>query len=262
MDFNELRNLKRRERRLLAELTRLKKKEKHELDELKDEILKLESELNDVTRKISILEPQFERPNFLVRFWRFLQEDSWQSWLVSLVLLVILIRFVFFPLLSLATGSTLPLVVIESCSMYHETSNFDDWWNDHSDWYEKNGIKKTDFREFPFKNGLNKGDIIVVWGYSQYEIGDIIIFEPNLDSSAPHPIIHRIVAENPYQTKGDHNFAQLVGGNPANPQNIDETNIYEEQIIGKSVLRIPYLGWIKLIFFEPFRTNGERGLCG
>ena len=198
--------------------------------------------------------------NPIVRFWKFLQEDSWQSWIVSLVLLVILIRFVFFPLLGFVTGSSLPLVVIESCSMYHN-SGFDEWWNDRSDWYEGNGIGKADFREFPFKNGLNKGDIILVWGHADYGVGDIIIFEPNLDSSAPHPIIHRIVAEEPYQTKGDNNLAQLVGGNPANPQNIDETNIRDEQVIGKAVFRIPYLGWIKLIFFEPFRGAGERGLC-
>ena len=198
--------------------------------------------------------------NVIVNFWRFLQEDSWQSWLVSLVLLVVLIRFVFFPLLSLVTGSSLPLVVIESCSMYHESS-FDSWWNEHSEWYEANGIEKTDFEKFPFRNGLNKGDIIFVWGYSNYKSGDIIIFEPNLGSSALHPIIHRVVAEGPYQTKGDHNFAQLVGGDPANSQNIDETNIDKEQIIGKSVFRIPYLGWIKLVFFEPFRLSGDRGLC-
>jgi hypothetical protein len=145
--------------------------------------------------------------------------------------------------------------------MYHESS-FETWWNDHSSWYETHGIKKNEFQEFPFRNGLNKGDIVVVWGHSGYNPGDIIIFEPNPGSSAPHPIIHRVVAENPYQTKGDHNFAQLVGGNPANSQNIDETNISKDQIIGKGVFRIPYLGWVKLIFFEPFRNNGDRGLCG
>lgn len=198
--------------------------------------------------------------NPVVRFWKFLQEDTWQSWAVSLVLLILLIRFVFFPVLSLVTGSGLPLVVIESCSMYHD-EGFEEWWNDHSDWYETNGIKKPDFREFPFRNGLNKGDIILVWGYGDYEVGDVIIFEPNVDSTAPHPIIHRLVGENPYETKGDHNFAQLTTGNPANDRNIDETNIAEEQIIGKSVFRIPYLGWIKLIFFEPLRSTGERGFC-
>ena len=55
----------------------------------------------------------------LKKFWAFLQEDSWQSWVVSLILIIIIIKFVFFPLLSFVTGTTLPLVVVESCSMYH-----------------------------------------------------------------------------------------------------------------------------------------------
>jgi len=260
MDFKDLRNLRERERKLLAELTKLKVKEKHELKDLKGEIGKLENELDEITRKISILEPEWARPNVFVRFWRFLQKDTWQSWVVSLVLLVVLIKFVFFPVLSLATGSSLPLVVIESCSMYHE-SGFDEWWDDHSGWYDARGIGKSMFKDFPFRNGLNKGDIIFVWGHSEYDSGDIIIFEPNLESTAQHPIIHRIVGEDPYETKGDHNSGQLVSGSSLNSQNIDETNIAEEQIIGKSVLRIPYLGWIKLVFFEPMRPAGERGFC-
>lgn len=206
------------------------------------------------------MEFDFEKKNIFVRFWKFLQEDSWQSWLVSLVLLVVLIRFIFFPLLGFVTGSSLPLVVIESCSMYH-AEGFDDWWAGHSDWYVERGITKEQFEKFSFSNGLNKGDIIFVWGRSSYNIGDVIIFAPNSGSSAPHPIIHRIVGDDPYETKGDHNFGQLIGGNPANYQNIDETNISPNQIIGKSVFRIPLLGWIKLVFFEPLKAPGERGLC-
>ncbi|MFH1290101.1 MAG: S26 family signal peptidase [Nanoarchaeota archaeon] len=196
--------------------------------------------------------------NVVTRFWAFLKKDTWQSWVVSLILLVVLIRFILFPALSFATGSSLPLVVIESCSLYHE-SDFDEWWNKNAAWYEVRGISKSEFREFPYKNGLNKGDIIFVWGRATYETGEIIIFEPNPESTAKHPIIHRIVSENPYATKGDHNSKQLTLNN--NVQRIDETNISEERIIGKSVMRIPVLGWIKLIFFEPLRPVGERGFC-
>jgi len=192
------------------------------------------------------------------KFWSFLKEDSWQSWIVSLVLLVVLIRFVFFPGLSFVTGSSLPLVVIESCSLYHE-SDFDAWWNSNGVWYEVHGVEREDFAEFPYKNGLNKGDIIFVWGRGGYEIGDIIIFEPNPESTAVHPIIHRIIGDNPYETKGDHNARQLTTNN--NPQQIDETNIPEGRIIGKSVFRVPALGWVKLIFFESFRPSSERGFC-
>src|SRR3972149_2052785 len=105
----------------------------------------------------------------------YLKKDTWDSWLVSLVLVFVFIKFIFFPLLSLVTGSPLPLVVVESCSMYHET-NFDSWWDKNSAWYEQKGISKSDFLEYNFKNGLNKGDIILTWGYSTPKKGDIIIF--------------------------------------------------------------------------------------
>ena len=130
--------------------------------------------------------------NNLNKFWAFLHEDTWQSWIISLVLLIVLIKFVFFPALSFITSSPLPLVVVESCSMYHEAS-FDEWWTNNRPWYEDHNITKPRFEEFPFKGGLNKGDIIFVWGRSKYKLGDIIIFYPNPNSDARHPIIHRII---------------------------------------------------------------------
>ncbi len=194
----------------------------------------------------------------LRKFWNFLKEDSWQSWIVSLVLLIILIRFILFPTLSFITSSPLPLVVVESCSMYHQTS-FDDWWINSFEWYESHNISNSQFKSFSFKNGLNKGDIIFVWGRSNYNLGDIVIFTPNTDSSALHPIIHRLISTTPLETKGDHNSAQLTPDN--NKQGIDETSIQKNSIVGKAVLKIPLLGWIKLVFFEPFRPAEQRGLC-
>lgn len=185
----------------------------------------------------------------LSKFWKFLQEDSWQSLLVSLVLLVIIIRFILFPLLSFVTGSPLPLVVIESCSLYHD-DDFDSWWTNGGEWYEDQGISKEEFREFNFNSGLNKGDIIFVWGRSEPDVGDIIIF----NAGKQHPIIHRIVDENPLTTKGDN---WLTNSDSAD----FEKDIPEESIIGKATLRVPFAGWLKLIFFEPLRPSHERGTC-
>jgi len=182
----------------------------------------------------------------LKKFWNFLNEDSWLSWIVSIILIIIFIKFIFFPILSFLTGSSLPLVVVESCSMYHE-SNFEEWWNKNSEWYEDKDINKEEFKSFPFKNGLNKGDIILVLGKKNYEIGDIIIFT----SSTKHPLIHRVVTKSPISTKGDHNANQLL----------IEKDIPKEAIIGKSAMKIPLLGWIKLVIFEPFRSTNEKGLC-
>ena len=179
------------------------------------------------------------------KFWKFLKKDTWQSWVVSLVLAFLIIKLIFFPGLSFVMGTSLPLVVVESCSMYHE-AGFEKWWESNSAWYERKGITKEEFKKFSFKNGLNKGDIILVNGRSEYKTGDIIIF----DSSYRYPLIHRVVDEDPLGTKGDHNFNQL----PV------EQNIDEERIIGKSLIRIPGIGWAKLIFFEGTRTSG-KGFC-
>ena len=58
-------------------------------------------------------------------------------------------------------------------------------------WYTLNGISKDEFAEFPFKNGFNKGDIIVLKGKKpEYiEVGDVIVFW----SAKRDPIIHRVV---------------------------------------------------------------------
>ncbi|MEO0075770.1 MAG: hypothetical protein ABIK31_06660 [candidate division WOR-3 bacterium] len=192
------------------------------------------------------------------KFWNFLKEDSWQSWLVSLILVIILIRFIFFPTLSLITGSSLPLVVVESCSMYHESS-YEQWWSNNQILYLSHNITKKQFDKFPFKNGLNKGDIVLVWGHSEVKKGDVIIFKPNEDSFAINPIIHRAISINPISTKGDHNSQQLTRDN--NIQRLDETNIPQEKVVGKAIFRVPLLGWVKLIFFEFFRTPEQRGFC-
>lgn len=182
----------------------------------------------------------------LKRFWNFLKKDTWQSWLVSLVLVFVFIKFIFFPVLSFAFDTRLPLVVVESCSMYHE-AGFDYWWDQNSAWYESNKITKEQFEKYPFKNGINKGDIVIVTGRGDYDVGDVIIF----DSSYAYPLIHRLVDGSPLGTKGDHNGAQLP----------EEREIQRSTVLGHAVLRIPALGWIKLIFFEGFKEKEQRGFC-
>jgi signal peptidase I len=183
----------------------------------------------------------------LKKFWKFLNGDSWQSWIVSLILILIFIKLILFPGLSLLTGSPLPLVVVESCSMYHE-SDFEGWWDKNSGWYESKNITKEQFQNFPFKFGLNKGDIILVMNKGDYNLGDIIIFNAN----SKYPLIHRIVTQEPLGTKGDHNMDQIVSL---------EKEITEDNILGKSYLKIPLLGWIKLIFYEFKKPQSERGFC-
>tara|TARA_Y100000310_G_C20593286_1_gene769209 strand:- start:346 stop:783 length:438 start_codon:yes stop_codon:yes gene_type:complete len=144
--------------------------------------------------------------------------------------------------------------------MYHQTNNIESWWNSNGPWYEDKNISEENFSEFPFKNGLNKGDIILLTNYNSPEIGNIMIFQPNPGSTAKNPIIHRVVISGDnYETKGDNNAFQFNGEN--NNQNLSEINISPSQILGKSTIKIPLIGWLKLIFFESSRSESQRGLC-
>ena len=174
--------------------------------------------------------------------WQFLWEsDSIWSWVVDFILAFVLIKFVFFPALGLIFASPLPMVIVESNSMIHQ-GDFDEWWNSYGEWYAQNGITKEQFKEWSFENGMNKGDIIVVQGESSYEKGDIIIFNVAVQKT---PIIHRVVSTGDfYSTKGDNNLDQLSF----------EKTIQKNQVLGKAIGKIPYLGWIKLIVFSPFNA--------
>ena len=164
-------------------------------------------------------------------------------------LLLIILYFLSF----LIIGNS-PLVVFESCSMYHETS-FASWWEKNSEWYETQGITKEIFAQFNYKNGIKKGDVLFILPTEKIKVGDIIMFNFNSQIS----IVHRVVSISPYSTKGDRNIKQLTDSN--NAGRLDETDIDQNNIAGKVVLRIPYLGWTKLLFSESLRPKATRGFC-
>ncbi len=183
------------------------------------------------------------------KFAKFMKEDSWQSMLVSLVLAFLVIKFIIFPILITLTGTALPLVIVESCSMYHHESGFDKTFT--SSVYSDYGISLENTSDWSFKNGFSKGDIIFVLGPKDLEIGDVIIF----NGGQSNPIIHRLISVgDSFTTKGDNYITNKGVGS-------FEKKIYEEQILGKAVFRIPFLGWIKLIFFDWRNPVSARGLC-
>ncbi len=194
------------------------------------------------------------------KFWFLLWKDnSIKGWIFSIIFLFLFIKLIFFPGLSLITGTSLPLAIVESCSMYHQGnlfSNFDAWYERHDEKYSKFIINKLDFQEFPFKKGFNKGDILFIVGTSPEKLkqGDVIVFYGN----QKNPIIHRII--NIEEQNGTRIFSTLGDNN--NGQLPSEMQIKEDQIIGRAVFRLaPYLGWGKLIFFEFARPPSEKGLC-
>jgi len=197
---------------------------------------------------------------FWKKFWFIVwKDDSLKGWIISILFLFIVIKFVFFPLLNLATGTSLPLAIVESCSMYHQGNIFSDfasWYERHDEKYTPFVINKLDFQEFPFKRGFNKGDILLIVGTKPEKLneGDVIIFE----ASQKNPIIHRII--NIKEENGEYTFSTIGDNN--NQQIPFEKSISSEKIVGKASFRlVPYLGWVKLVFFEGSRPSSERGFC-
>ena len=189
--------------------------------------------------------PEMEFKQKVKRVWRFIwEDDSALSWLVNIALAFVLIKFIVYPGLGFLLGTTHPVVAVISESMEHNAP-FEDWWLHGGKWYEQHGIPKEKFQNFILPNGFNKGDIIVLRGAAQAQVGDIIVFR----SGRPDPIIHRVVAVNVkdsarvYGTKGDN---WRTNQQPIRNALLDETNIQEEQVIGKAFFKIPLLGYIKI----------------
>ncbi len=184
----------------------------------------------------------------LKRFWEFLKEDSWQSTFVSLIIFLILIYFVIMPFFSWVFGTKYFLVIVESCSMYHSKELGEILDNNI---YKEYGIFKENSTNWKLKNGFTKGDIIFSVAPKNLSVGDVIIF--NAGEKYKYPIIHRIIYLDKEKiiTKGDNNDGILDV----------EKNILIEQVRAKSLFRIPYLGWIKLVFFDWRNHPEKRGLC-
>ncbi len=185
---------------------------------------------------------EFKR--YLKKIWYFIwEDDSLLSWIVNVVLAFLLIKFLIYPGLGLMLGTNYPIVAVISGSMEHD-DGFDDWWDSKSNWYEERNITKAQFKEFSFKNGFNKGDIMVLYGKKPENIktGDILVFQSSL---RPDPIIHRVIeikhdGEYQFTTKGDHNADTYPF----------EKDVSEDQAIGTAVFRIPFLGYIKIGFVK------------
>jgi len=197
---------------------------------------------------------------FWKKFWFLLwKDDSLKGWIFSIIFLFLFIKFIFFPTLSLITGTALPLAIVDSCSMYHKGnlfSNFDSWWTTHEWKYPDYNITNETFRDFKLSNGFNKGDILLIVRAKpeKLKVGDIIIFE----AGQKNPIIHRIMK---IEKRGEEYFFSTIGDNN-NGQLSVEKEISEDKLIGKAMFKIiPYAGWGKLIFYEGTRSAQERGFC-
>lgn len=183
-------------------------------------------------------------------WWFIWEDDSIWSWIVNIILAFVLIKYIVYPGLGFLLSTGYPIVAVVSSSMEHDGS-FDNWWDGQENWYSGYDITKEQFLGFEFKNGFNKGDIMILYGKKpeDIKIGEVIVFK----SKRPDPIIHRVVkkwknnGEYSFQSKGDHNPDSIKSSS------LDETNINEEQFIGKAVVRVPLLGYVKIWFVELIR---------
>lgn len=160
-------------------------------------------------------------------------------------------------------GTSLPVVAVISESMEHPLGNA--WMTSvahcprgpctQEAWYINKNISSEMFSEFPFKNGFNKGDIMVLVGKKpeKIEIGEVIVFQPYSNNKVSgYPIIHRVIAKNEengeiiFETKGDNNPSQIK------TLFIDETEIKSSEVLGVAKVRLPYFGYIKIWFTKLF----------
>lgn len=194
------------------------------------------------------------------KLWYFIwHEDSWESWLVNIVLAFVLIKFIVYPGLGFILATSHPIVAVVSGSMYHGLedrgavydicgqtylqkdfgTSYSNWWDNCGDWYKSHlNITLDDFKKYPLSRGFAKGDIILLVGSdpNKLKVGDIIVF----NKGQSYPIIHRVInIDNEsmiFTTKGDHN---------SDSGSFDK-GITSDSIIGKAIIKIPYVGYVKI----------------
>ncbi|MFW5704806.1 MAG: signal peptidase I [Nanoarchaeota archaeon] len=204
----------------------------------------------------------------LKSFWHYVwHDDSFLSYILSFLFALVIIKYLIFPGLGFLLSTDYPVVAIVSGSMEHKIvdniicdkriTNIDskslslnEYWQYCGNYYETNfNLTKDDFIDFRYTNGLNIGDVMVLYGKDteDIDVGETLVFKP-LDErffAANGPVIHRVVDkwqdENGkwhFKTKGDHN--------PRTYENFEE-NIPEENVFGTAIFRVPYLGYFKII---------------
>jgi signal peptidase I len=203
----------------------------------------------------------------LKKTWQFIWKDeSILSWIVNIILAFVLIKFLVYPGLGLLLGTNYPIVAVVSNSMEHRTdnnaicgmnvlnykNNLDNYWKVCGSWYEDRNISKTKFSTWSFKNGFNTGDLMILFGKKPADIkaGDILVFMAQRPDIKADPIIHRVV--NKWNKNGTYYFTTKGDHNPTiiNETIINEASINSNRVIGVAAVRIPFVGYVKILFVK------------
>jgi len=159
------------------------------------------------------------------------KEESIIGYLAFFLFLYIVYNFIFLPALFYGFGIT-DITAVLSGSMKHNSEySFSEWFKFHN--YSLKEIKR-----WPFQDGINPGDVVICKKVSPEEIkvGDVILY-----NYGKTKILHRVIKikDGYFETKGD-----------ANPYQFDfEKNISYSQIKGKVILRIPWIGYPRLLLY-------------
>lgn len=185
-----------------------------------------------------------------------------EGWFGTIVYLFLgfVIAYSFNFILGYTLSTDTPVVAVFSCSMEHNTynnwwypcelspdevcgtnqdgynvANFDDYWKLCGSWYQERNISKAQFESFQFRDGFDVGDLVIVTNTNDIKIGDVVVYTTPLK---PYPIIHRVynISDDNFLTKGDNNPI---------PDNFGKVAVH-----GKAVLKIPLLGWVKILFTQ------------
>lgn len=158
-----------------------------------------------------------------------LKSDKMKSQVKDILIIVIIVGVIYFGFrgsMMLALGTTSPLTGVTGDSMTHTDNS---WKN----YYIEKGY---DVSKFPLKGGLEPGDLVIVKdvdSIKDIQTGDVVIWHKR----GGKRIIHRVaVIENqsgePYiRTRSD------------KYQVLDQEKIEIDEIVGKAIFAIPYLGY-------------------
>lgn len=163
-----------------------------------------------------------------------------EGWVGTIVYVFIGIGLALLAKQALAFGlsTDMPVVAVVSESMQHDNAA-----RTHYGWLESRfGYSSDEVNSWSVPTGFFVGDMPIVHGSEEYQIGDVIVYQVPGQS---FPIIHRIVkinSDGTYQTKGDNNMEQWPY----------ELSVKESQIYGKVMFVVPKLGYVKVLFTSVF----------
>lgn len=159
-----------------------------------------------------------------------IRDKVWKyPWVGEIIVMFLLVGVIYFGVrgaMVLSFQTTSPMMGVDKDSMTHP----DDSWKDY---YED---KVDDVSDLPFQGGLQPGDLVIVEGVSspdEVDIGDVIIWE----KSSGKRIIHRVAVKEEdddgwyWRTRSDKYKIK------------DPGKIRLDEIVGKAVFSIPYLGY-------------------